>query len=55
MKSEEKALKELKNRIASVLFLIGNVDHSKGHGFHSAEVRGNLLNDIRTILTEEII
>lgn len=32
-----------------ILLLIGNVDHSKGHGEHSARMRGELLNDIRDI------
>src|SRR5262249_44940981 len=29
--------------------LIGNVDHSKGHGSNSAKARGDLLNDIRAM------
>lgn len=40
----------LGDRVKSVLVLIGNVDHSKGNGPNSAKLRGDLLNDIRTIL-----
>lgn len=34
----------------SILFMIGNIDHSIGNGEHSAKLRGDLLNDIRTLL-----
>jgi len=42
----------LKQRIAIVLSLIGNVDHSIGNGPKAAKVRGEKLNDIRLILSE---
>lgn len=37
--------------MSAILSLIGNVDHSKGNGPNAAEMRGHLLNDIRTIAT----
>lgn len=37
--------------MAAILSLTGNVDHSKGNGPNAAEMRGHLLNDIRTIAT----
>jgi hypothetical protein len=33
----------------SIVGLIGNIDHAKGHGDNAARMRGELLNDIRTI------
>ena len=36
--------------IDAVLGLIGNVDHSTGNGENAAKMRGDLLNDIRSIL-----
>jgi len=40
---------ELANILRGIISLIGNVDHSKGHGALSAELRGNMLNGIRDI------
>lgn len=37
--------------MAAIVALTGNVDHSKGNGPNAAEMRGHLLNDIRTIAT----
>lgn len=37
-------------KLTNILGLIGNVDHSKGNGPNSAKLRGDLLNDIRTII-----
>jgi len=34
----------------NLLLLIGNVDHSEGHGPNAAKMRGGMLNDIREIL-----
>lgn len=40
--------------LASIKAMIGNVDHSSGHGPNSAEYRGGLLNDIRDIATKAL-
>lgn len=45
-------LTKLKDICSDVLQLIGNVDHSIGNGPNSAKTRGELLNDVRKILTE---
>lgn len=37
--------------MSAIVSLTGNVDHSKGNGPNAAEMRGHLLNDIRTIAT----
>jgi hypothetical protein len=37
------------NTLRSIAELIGNVDHSKGNGGNAAKMRGELLNDIRTM------
>jgi hypothetical protein len=37
------------NTLRSIAELIGNVDHSKGNGGNAAKMRGDLLNDIRTM------
>jgi hypothetical protein len=39
-------------RVKDVLGLIGNVDHSIGNGSNAAKLRGEMLNDIRTILSK---
>ena len=44
----------LKSAVDGVLSLIGNVDHSTGNGPNSAKMRGELLNDIRTILSKAV-
>lgn len=38
----------------TILQLIGNVDHSTGHGANSARMRGDLLNSIRDICTQAL-
>lgn len=40
--------------LSSILSLIGNVDHSKGHGPNAAAMRGDMLNDIRDIATKAL-
>jgi hypothetical protein len=35
------------NTLKSIAQLIGNVDHSRGNGSNAANMRGELLNDIR--------
>jgi hypothetical protein len=35
--------------LQAIVQLIGNVDHSKGNGGNAAQMRGELLNDIRTM------
>lgn len=35
--------------LANIRAIIGNVDHSKGHGPNAAEMRGGMLNDIRDL------
>lgn len=35
--------------LSTIKALIGNVDHSKGHGPNAAEMRGGMLNDIRDL------
>jgi hypothetical protein len=40
--------------LQAIVSLIGNVDHSKGNGASAARLRGELLNDIRTIAKAEI-
>ncbi len=45
---------ELVGTINQILQLIGNVDHSIGNGAFSAQMRGELLNDIRLIAQEAI-
>jgi hypothetical protein len=47
-------LRRLETRVQAVLGLIGNVDHSQGNGANAAKMRGELLNDIRGILTEAL-
>ena len=45
---------ELVEALKSITLLIGNVDHSTGNGANAARMRGQLLNDIRTI-TDEVL
>lgn len=35
--------------LATIRAMIGNVDHSKGHGPNAAAMRGDMLNDIRAL------
>ncbi len=35
--------------------LIGNIDHSKGHGENAARTRGEMLNDIRQLCQEVFV
>ena len=43
-----------KRTLGTISNLIGNVDHSKGNSPNSAKVRGQLLNDIRDIVNEQL-
>lgn len=45
VKTSDKTVEAVK----TICQLLGNVDHSKGNGANSAKMRGELLNDIRTI------
>ena len=40
--------------LATIKALIGNVDHSRGHGPNAAEMRGGMLNDIRDVATKAL-
>ena len=42
---------EKPSNVKDVLGLIGNVDHSIGNGTNAAKLRGEMLNDIRTLLS----
>lgn len=57
-KSDTEKLKariaKLETTLKCVVGLIGNVDHSKGNGANSAKMRGDLLNDLRTISSEAL-
>jgi hypothetical protein len=46
---KKKLNNEAINTLRSIAELIGNVDHSRGNGGNSAKMRGELLNDIRTM------
>lgn len=39
----------LRAALATIQAMIGNVDHSRGHGPNAAEMRGGMLNDIRDL------
>lgn len=43
--------RDLRNTLADIKTLIGNVDHTKGNGTNAAKLRGQMLNDIRLIAT----
>lgn len=43
-----------KNIFQQILDLIGNIDHTKGIGPNAARIRGQMLNDIRDIVKQEI-
>lgn len=43
-----------RNTLTTIQQLIGNVDHSKGHEAESAKGRGELLNDIRSIINSTL-
>jgi hypothetical protein len=45
--ASEAEVGRLRLSMAAIKGLVGNVDHSKGHGANAAEMRGNMLNDIR--------
>lgn len=40
--------------LKAILALVGNVNHSTGHGPHAAKLRGDLLNDIRRVAQEGV-
>lgn len=41
--------RDLYNTLASIKGLIGNVDHTKGNSANASKLRGQILNDIRSI------
>lgn len=40
-------VERMRRTLGTIHAVIGNADHSKGHGPNAAEMRGNMLNDIR--------
>lgn len=51
---ESKMNEGIVDALQSISALIGNVDHSIGHGERSAKMRGGLLNDIRSIANKAL-
>lgn len=45
---------KMRHALRTVVRLVGNVDHSQGHGANAAKMRGDLLNSIRDICKEAI-
>jgi len=41
---------ESENCMAGILGMLGNVDHSIGNGVQAAKLRGDMLNDIRSLI-----
>jgi hypothetical protein len=51
LQEQSREIQSLRSKLDGILSLIGNVDHSRGGGENTARMYGQMLNDIRDLLS----